>query len=127
MDNNHVYILRAKGTDYYKVGRTAHVYKRIQTLQTGCPYEISVVGIYRVQDALRLEMFLHYQLDKYKVRLEWFELSKETLDEVVSNLKRVQVNCDCSSYCRGDEPTFQSSFTDFINYTKETDYSDLLS
>lgn len=109
-DKSHVYILQAEGTNYFKVGRTADIEKRLESLRTGCPFDIVAIGFYRVDRATELEMFLHFQLRKYRVRLEWFDLPKDVLDVVKKNLEAVCKECDCSMYCRNELVSLDQEF-----------------
>ncbi len=60
---------------FVKIGYTANLDKRIEALETLCPYEPSVMCLfaYRTEKAAReMETELHHRLRKHRVRGEWF-------------------------------------------------------
>lgn len=62
-----------KGGKFTKIGYTgSDVEGRIASLQTGCPYNIELLGV--IDGDVELERSLHKQLEKYRVRGEWFDL-----------------------------------------------------
>lgn len=109
-DKSHIYILKADGTNYTKIGRTSDIAKRLETLQTGCPYNLVPIGFWLVDRATEMEMFLHWQLRKYRVRLEWFDLPESVLTTVKKNLKSVAHECSCSVFCTDDVQTMDDEF-----------------
>lgn len=100
MSSNHIYIIRAG--KFYKIGRATDLNNRMETLRTGCPLEIIPVGFYSVQNAVQLELFLHYKLQKYQVRNEWFDLPANILKTIKKELDNLKSSCDCSAYCTED-------------------------
>lgn len=79
-----IYIIRAAGTDLFKVGYTSrHPEARLKELQTGCPHPIKVVHI--MEGSLEEEGRLHEILGAYRVSGEWFKLNYERLFSVVVN------------------------------------------
>ena len=95
MRSGHIYILKNEGIGYYKIGRSTQPRRRIDNIQTSNPYHIDTVGVFPVNNAVELEMFLHLQLARYRVRLEWFKLPDEILKELLENLKALEVECTC--------------------------------
>lgn len=73
-----VYIVRALGTDFYKIGYTASSPKvRMQALQTGCPYELKLVAWFAGDESD--EAYLHRLFGDHRVRGEWFQLVQEPI------------------------------------------------
>lgn len=114
MRPNHIYIIKAENTNYFKVGRTTDIEERMETLSTGCPFALLPIGFYRIKDALQMEVFLHYQLRRYQIRNEWFDIPPKVLDEIVNNLSSITEPCECSSYCLDTEPTITEEFQQYI-------------
>lgn len=74
---NKIYLLKIDTPDkrLYKIGSTKNeVYKRIQGLQTGCPYEIEVVEYFESEFGQMVERTLHNRYEYKKTFGEWFEL-----------------------------------------------------
>ena len=74
---NKIYLLKIDTPDkrLYKIGSTRNsISKRIQGLQTGCPFEIKLVDYYESEFGQLVERNLHNRF-KYKQTFgEWFEL-----------------------------------------------------
>ncbi len=69
-----VYVIRAVGTDFYKIGYTGgSIEARIRQLAPGCPHELMVFC--RIEGGRALETELHKRLGEFRVRNEWFWLS----------------------------------------------------
>ena len=79
-DESKVYLLKIVNDDksLYKIGFTkGSVYKRINELQTGCPYKINVVDTYTSEYGMIIEQTLHNVFSYKKTHGEWFELGVE--------------------------------------------------
>lgn len=72
-----VYFLHAKDVGLVKVGRTKSLRRRVSQLQTGCPYDISLIGA--VKGGRITEKFLHSRLASVRVRGEWFKADEFSL------------------------------------------------
>ena len=98
MFRSHIYVVKNEGAGFIKVGRTNNPRRRLNSIQTSNPYHIEPLEVIPVDNAIELEMFLHLQLSRYRVRLEWFDLPQERLDELIDELRKLRVGCECS-YC----------------------------
>jgi hypothetical protein len=59
----------------YKIGSTRNsIQNRIQSLQTGCPYEIELVEYYESEFGQLIERSLHNRFGYKRTFGEWFEL-----------------------------------------------------
>lgn len=85
-----VYLLKCQ--DLYKIGRAEDLRSRVGTLQTGCPYQISIEMFIpcSTQDAPAIERELHKTYTNQKHRGEWYRLSRSD----VMKLKEAELN-DC--------------------------------
>ena len=61
---NKVYLIHAEDTNRYKIGTTQNIDNRINTLKTGCPYELSIIK--EVDGSLEKEKWLHKTFKKYR-------------------------------------------------------------
>lgn len=65
-------------TRLYKIGSTRKsVPKRIESLQTGCPFEIKLVSYHESEFGQLIERSLHNRFDYKKTFGEWFQLDLE--------------------------------------------------
>lgn len=72
-----VYIVKAG--DYYKIGKTiGTVQNRIKMLQTGCPFKMNLVALYKGENFNEIEKELHKVCIQFNchVHLEWFRLNE---------------------------------------------------
>lgn len=78
-----VYLIKATKTNFYKMGMSKDPYKRLQSLQTGTPFELTI--LYRVFtfDCVALEKALHEYYQGYWLRGEWFDLPKSEVDNFI--------------------------------------------
>jgi hypothetical protein len=78
-----VYIAKDERVDnFYKIGKTVNISKRLQALKGGNPY-IEVIASGCFHDAFKVEKVIHSQLKCYRDRGEWFYLSDEVFEAVV--------------------------------------------
>lgn len=68
-----VYIIGNIEKGVCKIGYSKNPHKRIKSIQTGCPYPISILKYYK-GIGLREERLLHKKYSKYKLQGEWFEI-----------------------------------------------------
>jgi len=68
--------------EFVKIGVANDVRKRLASLQTGCPYDLTLIAEWHSSDAGRVEDELHEILDKWRVRGEWFKLP----DDVIASI-----------------------------------------
>lgn len=80
---NKIYLLKIDTPDkrLYKIGSTRKtITNRIQSLQTGCPYEIQLVEYYESEYGQTVERTLQNRFKHNQTFGEWFELDlKEEL------------------------------------------------
>lgn len=76
-----LYILQNGDTDQYKIGVTNNLNRRLQQLQTGCPYELKVIKLwthYNRKIVEKYERVLHRYFTKCGCKIrdngEWFIL-----------------------------------------------------
>jgi hypothetical protein len=68
----------------FKIGVTNNLQKRLQTLQTGCPWRLEVFGVTYDPGAYQMESYLHRYFDRYRIRPdgEWF-MPPDDVDDIV--------------------------------------------
>lgn len=88
----YIYIIQCGDTPMYKVGVTSGLSRRLENLQTGCPYQLQYTFIVHCKSkhiAFSMETTLHCRLKPYHVRGEWFNLSTQWLYDTIDILRRV--------------------------------------
>lgn len=90
---NKIYLLKVETPDgrLYKIGSTKNALpKRIQALQTGCPYEIKLVEEFESDFGQAVERTFHNRYTHYKTFGEWFSL--DILEELsfLDNCKKIE-------------------------------------
>jgi hypothetical protein len=75
-----VYLFNCVGFDLYKIGKANdNVLSRLNTCQTGCPFQLVISECWEVPNYHALEKRLHSLFKKKHKRGEWFELSEHDL------------------------------------------------
>lgn len=83
----YVYLIEAN--KLYKIGRTKNIEKRMKQLQTGNPYDITLVKLYETENSAKLEAYIHQILRDQNIRNEWFRLGNpNSVDGIVSKYDR---------------------------------------
>lgn len=68
---SYVYFVRQEGTELLKIGRSANPLRRFESLQTGSPHHLTLVGYLRETDELN-ESVLHTRFRAFRAKGEWF-------------------------------------------------------
>ena len=76
-----VYLAQASQTRWCKIGMSKQPYKRMSSLQTGTPLEITLIHRVFTFDMVALEKSLHDYYAAYSLRGEWFDLPVECIRE----------------------------------------------
>ncbi|WGV29128.1 GIY-YIG nuclease family protein [Halotia branconii] len=84
-----VYIIWAKGSNFYKIGHTSNINKRIKSVATGCPYDLEIKHLIPcvTTQALDIERTLHFRYanKRLKENTEWFILNDLDISEIIKN------------------------------------------
>lgn len=114
MRPDHVYIFRARDTNFYKIGRTRgtqqNIQRRLNMLRTGCPFQLDVAAIFSLENH-NMERIVHHTMDEWRVHGEWFDIPENKVTDLCNALSKLQVECDCSTFCRG---TYRRTDTNFL-------------
>lgn len=73
-NQGYVYLVHAKGTNRYKIGRSINPLKRLDQLQGQSPFPLIVEDCVWSPDSILLEKQLHDRFCDFRVHGEWFEL-----------------------------------------------------
>lgn len=70
-----VYCVESEG--FYKIGVTSYgIRKRLQSIQTGNPFEVTLIWAARTNDTGKYERMIHNQIKDNHVRGEWYAIPK---------------------------------------------------
>ena len=93
-----IYLLKIDTPDkrLYKIGSTRNsILNRIQSLQTGCPYEIKLVEYHESEFGQLIERSLQNRFQYKRTYGEWFELDlteEFNFKEMCENLETINEN-----------------------------------
>lgn len=84
-----VYLIRA--AQFYKIGISHNITKRLGAVQTGCPIKCEYVGYFPSSSPEQLEKDLHLAFQDFKTWGEWFDLGDDNIRKLITdwNLKHV--------------------------------------
>ncbi|MDX1365607.1 MAG: GIY-YIG nuclease family protein [Arenibacter latericius] len=80
-----VYVINAENTDFYKIGRTRSISKRMRTANGFCPHKLNLIHYVEfdsIKDMQVSEKRLHAIYRDNRIKLEWFELNIEQLKDI---------------------------------------------
>jgi len=80
-----LYIVEASSGEV-KIGVSKHPEKRLEQLQTACPFDIELVTTFSAENAGQLEAEIHNRLSDYRKTGEWFVLDDRELSELVASV-----------------------------------------
>lgn len=79
--NGNVYVIHAKGTEFYKIGSTKSVARRLAGLSTSCPYPVELFMAIQTEDREAIESKVHLRFAANRRHGEWFHFTDvELLD-----------------------------------------------
>lgn len=91
--NNTIYLLKIDTPDkrLYKIGSTrGSVVKRVRELQTGCPYEITILERFTSEYGQAVERTLHNRFVVDRTFGEWFSLDIKEEVTFLENCKKLE-------------------------------------
>ena len=90
MSKCYVYIIECNSPCYkpVKIGIAKNPESRIETLQTGCPFDLRLIT--KIERPSRkaahdLESFIHDKFKKYRMNGEWFKLRDKSINNALSH------------------------------------------
>lgn len=91
--NAYVYVLGNKEMKICKIGFTNNVFKRIGSIQTGCPFKLEIFCL--VEGSVQTEKKLHEKYKDLRMNGEWFRYEgklKESVENTESVIKDLFLN-----------------------------------
>lgn len=83
----YVYLLETEGFDFFKIGITGNLDKRLSTIQTHCPFKVNYKCYTLSEMPQAFETELHLEFSDYRIQGEWFKLNEELLEKCVDKIK----------------------------------------
>lgn len=72
----YVYLMRAEGTDFYKIGHATNVERRWYGIDAACPLPVVIIHKTYVDCQTEGERYWHRLYRKCRVKGEWFKLTE---------------------------------------------------
>ena len=88
--SNSTYIIKTKGHNYYKIGWSSNVEKRIKSLQTNCPFQLEI--LIKVVDSSLNEKYWHKHFEKYRTYGEWYKFQDKQVRELRYVIKKINIH-----------------------------------
>jgi hypothetical protein len=85
-----VYILQMEGHDYYKIGRTTDINRRVCEIKPQMPGRLTLLLAHRVRNAWVMEANLHRDFSGRRMNGEWFNLNSSEIERIRLTLLSVQ-------------------------------------
>ena len=105
----YVYVIRAKGTNKYKIGRTVKdVQDRLSSLRTGSPHELVLIECKEFPECEAVERALHDTFAKCRGKGEWFEF--DDIGPVVERLKVWASGREMGDFSQQDRWTTEAAY-----------------
>jgi len=74
-----LYIIRCNNSNFYKIGISEIPEERLQALQIGCPYPLSLIYKRYFKEPTKVEKLFHKKYHSQQKNGEWFELSESEI------------------------------------------------
>ena len=78
-----VYFVLSMSSHLVKIGYAKDPWKRLSSMQTGCPEELRMMAVIYTYLPVGLESDLHVRFAAQRVRGEWFSLTDELVDYAI--------------------------------------------
>jgi hypothetical protein len=76
----------------FKVGVSKNPNKRIKSMETGNPDDLIILYVYNSKKSYVIEKTLHRLYQQYHVKLEWFSLPTNEVENFLINCKKIDDN-----------------------------------
>jgi hypothetical protein len=80
---NGKFVYFVEGNKLIKIGKTWNLKKRMCSLNSASPIELKLIGYCETKYPDNLEQYLHKLFEDYRIRGEWFNLTKEDIYNII--------------------------------------------
>ena len=84
MKQGYVYFLKCN--QYVKIGRTKNMKSRMKVYRVESPFNAKLIHSIKTNDCFYLEKYFHKIFNSKRVKGEWFELTNQDINDILSNL-----------------------------------------
>lgn len=84
--NSELYILKIEGQDLYKIGVSQNISRRLKDISNAMPYVVSLLYLFKINNAYDLENYLHNLFITKHLKNEWFSLNNNDLNECLKEV-----------------------------------------
>jgi hypothetical protein len=88
----YVYIIGNVPNRLYKIGISTDVAKRLQTIQTGSPYPLTLIEVCECEDPRSVEKELHKICAQFRIQGEWFKMPQTFLGIAKRSIRHHRLN-----------------------------------
>lgn len=81
--DGYVYLIKAKDYNFYKIGFSTNVKRRLRDINASNPFEIEIIEIYKGLTAYDLEQSIHLKYNKDRIKNEWYKFNANQVNEIV--------------------------------------------
>jgi hypothetical protein len=78
----YLYLIRCN--EFYKIGIAYDIDNRLNSLQTGNPYELDILFAVKISGAEKVEELLHNYFKDKRIFREWFKLEQDDIKFILS-------------------------------------------
>lgn len=82
-----VYVLATFDFKYVKIGQSITLKQRINNIQSGCPFTLTLWLSIKTPNPIQIEKFLHKRMAHVHMRGEWFAPKDDDLDYLLDYFK----------------------------------------
>jgi hypothetical protein len=92
----YVYFIRCENTNFYKIGVSTNPYNRLQSIDSGNPFELNILSLHKLIDPYGVELELKEKYSNYNCKKEWYSLTIDIAKEIMIYLHNLNVLQDAS-------------------------------
>ncbi len=89
--NGYIYFIRAKDTNFYKIGVSRNPKRRICDIDSYLPFDLEILSIHYFNNVYDIETNISNKLESYKIRREWYNLSINQAKEIMIDLYNLNI------------------------------------
>jgi len=80
--NSSGYVYLIAGRDYYKIGQTMYLEKRVKSISRTLPFDVTIVHKIKTNNRFKLEKEMHNEFSNKNVKGEWFDLNDNDIEYI---------------------------------------------
>lgn len=90
--NGYIYFIRLAGTDYYKLGVSQNVKRRLQDINAATPFDLEILSLHYFNDVYDVEAEYKIKLSEFVQKGEWLRITDiEIAKNIMIELHNLEV------------------------------------